>query len=264
MPGPCSHQFVWPRRASDGRYYQICRHCEAEYEYDWESMSRLPSADPAGADTASTEVRIGQSSGGSTTTLTPEVMIRRVKVREVPPLKLLVEAEPAHSIFIQNLADLLRSRSPRLITAPSEPGSFLCDVFVPSGLPWWWFAESLLGHMILVTAVLILFRNWPVSGPIEQPNAFHKSYISYYTPPKSFPALGSHSPRVRAQTNRQSEPPRRPAIRVAPESTHTGGQKQSTLRPPDLMAAGSGRIGAKGLGIATAPPPMMPLSATGR
>src|SRR6266481_6883691 len=86
MPGPCSHQFVWPRRASDGRYYQVCRHCEAEYEYDWESMSRLPSGDPAGADTASTAVRIGQSSGGSTTTLTPEVMIRSVKVREVPPL----------------------------------------------------------------------------------------------------------------------------------------------------------------------------------
>jgi hypothetical protein len=36
----CSHQFLWPRRSADGRAYQVCIRCGAEYEYDWEQMRR--------------------------------------------------------------------------------------------------------------------------------------------------------------------------------------------------------------------------------
>jgi hypothetical protein len=36
----CSHQFLWPRRSADGRAYQVCIRCGAEYEYDWEHMRR--------------------------------------------------------------------------------------------------------------------------------------------------------------------------------------------------------------------------------
>ncbi len=282
MPGSCSHQFVWPQRASDGRYYQTCRLCDAEYEYDWENMVRLPRGDTAVS--ASPEMgrstlgrsgtghkSIGQSSfgegkGGSTATaLATEVATRSVKVRDVPRLNLLLEAEPAHRVFVGNLAHLIASRSPRLTTAPSIPGSFLSDVFVPSGLPWQWFAESLLGHLILVAAVLIVVQKWPVSGPIEQARAFHRSYVSYYTPPKSFPALGSHSPRVWPQVHRTPEPARQGAIRVAAEHAHKGGQSPSTLRPPELTAGGAGKLGAKlGLALPHLAPPIMPLSATGR
>jgi len=37
----CSHEFSWPRRAPDGRYYQFCFRCAAEYQYDWQSMQRI-------------------------------------------------------------------------------------------------------------------------------------------------------------------------------------------------------------------------------
>jgi hypothetical protein len=36
----CSHQFSWPRVLGDGRHYQTCLVCGAEYEYDWQRMRR--------------------------------------------------------------------------------------------------------------------------------------------------------------------------------------------------------------------------------
>src|SRR5215470_8148890 len=38
--GRCSHEFSWPRRASDGQYYQVCLLCAAEFKYDWTTMRR--------------------------------------------------------------------------------------------------------------------------------------------------------------------------------------------------------------------------------
>jgi len=37
----CAHEFLWPRRAADGHYYQACILCGVEYEYDWRSMRRM-------------------------------------------------------------------------------------------------------------------------------------------------------------------------------------------------------------------------------
>ncbi|HLK34083.1 MAG TPA: PilZ domain-containing protein [Terriglobales bacterium] len=45
----CSHQFAWPRRRPDGRYYQVCVLCGAEYMYDWNSMTRTGRIEPAAA-----------------------------------------------------------------------------------------------------------------------------------------------------------------------------------------------------------------------
>ncbi len=42
MQGRCSHEFSWPRRASDGGYYQICLLCATAYQYDWKTMRRGP------------------------------------------------------------------------------------------------------------------------------------------------------------------------------------------------------------------------------
>ena len=41
MLGRCSHEFSWPRRATDGHYYQVCLLCAAEYKYDWKTMRRV-------------------------------------------------------------------------------------------------------------------------------------------------------------------------------------------------------------------------------
>ena len=41
MPGVCIHEFFWPLRAADGHYYQVCRRCGAQCEYDWTNMDRV-------------------------------------------------------------------------------------------------------------------------------------------------------------------------------------------------------------------------------
>ncbi len=51
--GHCSHEFSWPRRASEGQYYQVCVLCAAEYKYDWATMRRTERVDPEAQEAAS-------------------------------------------------------------------------------------------------------------------------------------------------------------------------------------------------------------------
>lgn len=45
MLGRCSHEFSWPRRGADGRFYQVCLLCAVEYSYDWTTMRRTERVD---------------------------------------------------------------------------------------------------------------------------------------------------------------------------------------------------------------------------
>jgi hypothetical protein len=70
MLGRCSHEFSWPRRGSDGDYYQVCLLCAAEYKYDWATMRRTE--------------RVEHNK--------PETVIRRSHTREKRPSS----TKPAH------------------------------------------------------------------------------------------------------------------------------------------------------------------------
>jgi PilZ domain-containing protein len=48
----CSHEFSWPRRATDGHYYQVCLVCAAEYKYDWKTMRRIERVDHSAPETS--------------------------------------------------------------------------------------------------------------------------------------------------------------------------------------------------------------------
>ena len=64
MLGRCSHEFSWPRRGSDGDFYQVCLVCAAEYKYDWKTMrrtERVEHAAPGAADSAHTRRRSGHT-----------------------------------------------------------------------------------------------------------------------------------------------------------------------------------------------------------
>ena len=50
MLGRCSHEFAWPRRGTDGDYYQVCMLCAAEYNYDWTTMRRTKRVEHAKPD----------------------------------------------------------------------------------------------------------------------------------------------------------------------------------------------------------------------
>jgi hypothetical protein len=144
-----------------------------------------------------------------------------------PRLRLLLELEPAHRVFLRNLADLLLFRTVAPVATTSRPAPFWRDVFVCSGVPWRWLLGSTLSHVIVIAAVLILSQWWQ-REPLQHQRTFYKSYVSYYTPSPSFPALRSSASRVRALPRRKPESAHQAVLRVAPERT------RKSIRPPDI------------------------------
>src|SRR5438552_3542715 len=176
-------------------------------------------------------------------------------LKAAPRLKLLLELEPAHRVFFRNLADIFLFRSPPPIATTSRPAPFWSDVFVYSGVPWWWLLGSMFWHVLAVAAVWSLSQGWALQEHSQQRRTFHQSYVSYYTPPQSFPALGSSRSRVGARSEGQRGSAHQPLIWVAQERT------QSIITPPDIKLTEPGRPNI----VASNPvPPAMPLSATVR
>src|SRR2546425_2980430 len=207
----CSHEFLWPRRAADGHYYQVCLLCGAKYKYDWKSMQRMERTDSD----------VGTNSASGSPTLSAHL-------KAVPRLRLLLELEPAHRVFFRNLADVILFRSTPPVATMSRPGPFWHDVFVCSGVPWRWLLGSTLSHMIVIAFMLILSQWWAQREPLQYRRGFYKSYVSYYTPSPSFPALRSSASRVRALPKRKPESAHQAVTRVAPERTG------KIIRPPDI------------------------------
>src|SRR5207249_10001754 len=136
--------------------------------------------------------------------------------------------EPAHRVFFRNLADVILFRSTPPVATMSRPGPFWHDVFVCSGVPWRWLLGSTLSHMIVIAFMLILSQWWAQREPLQHRRTFYKSYVSYYTPSPSFPALRSSASRVRALPKRKPESADQAVTRVAPERTG------KIIRPPDI------------------------------
>src|SRR3989449_2065331 len=208
---PCSHEFLWPRRAADGHYYQVCLLCSAKYKYDWKTMQRIERMDS----------ELGTKSASGSSNL-------GAHLKAAPRLRLLLELEPAHRVFFRNLADILLFRSISPVATTSRPAPFWRDVFVCSGVPWRWMVGSTLSHMMVIAAMLILSQWWAQREPLQDRRTFYKSYVSYYTPSPSFPALRSSASRVRALPKRKPESAHQAVTRVAPEHT------RKIIRPPDV------------------------------
>src|SRR5213592_2617350 len=207
----CSHEFLWPRRAADGHYYQVCLLCGAKYKYDWKSMQRIE--------------RVGSELGTNSASGSSDL---GAHLNAAPRLRLLLELEPAHRVFFRNLADVILFRSTPPVATMSRPGPFWHDVFVCSGVPWRWLLGSTLSHMIVIAFMLILSQWWAQREPLQYRRGFYKSYVSYYTPSPSFPALRSSASRVRALPKRKPESAHQAVTRVAPERTG------KIIRPPDV------------------------------
>ena len=229
----CSHEFVWPDRAADGGYRQCCVLCGAEYKYDWENMRRL-------------ERVYGE----------PE--LKAAPKLTAPGLTLLVELEPRRVVFVRNLAEILAGRSaPPLPAGSTAP--FWPDVFIESRIPWWWFLESLLCHVIMVAFVVILSQVWTQPEP-SQRRIFDRSYISYYQPSDTFPALRSSPPRPHPV-------PANGKSKGKPGSGHQSPLQVATERRPGSITAPDIKLTAPARpNIVAASPalPAIPFSAIGR
>jgi len=216
MPGICIHEFFWPLRGADGRYYQVCRLCGAQCEYDWKNMQRID------VDQAATD-----PSGNSGTGLQPQA-----QRRTLPRLKLLVELEPAHRVFLRNLYDTLRSIPSRAHEFRSL--SFWREVFFYSGLPWRRFGQSLLGHAVMLGLALIVSQTWTEDQPLRR-SPFENTHLTYYKPDGSYPALRGNPAPVQRASRARIDSARRGSIRVAPE------RAQAALKAPDIKLKGPAR-----------------------
>jgi hypothetical protein len=230
MPGVCIHEFFWPLRAADGRYYQVCRRCGAQCEYDWTNMDRVEGGPE----------RTQSGPSGSKVSYNPDAGSR---------LRLLVELEPAHRVFLDNLADALRPAQPDANGLPAVP--FWREIFFNSDIPWQRFAESMVCHMVALAVILLLSRMWSSDEFPHQRSMFENSHLTYYKPTGSFPALRGNRPRPRAVYRKPAESASRGSIRVAPERAQAAAMKAPDIKlkgvAPLVMAASS-RV-----------PPMMPL-----
>ncbi|MGA9812229.1 MAG: hypothetical protein WBQ64_05605, partial [Terriglobales bacterium] len=213
MPGPCTHEFFWPLRGADGRYHQLCRLCGAQCEYDWNNMRRV-------------EVEPAPIKAGS-----PADVQHKARLKTLPPLRLLVELEPAHRVFLLNLSDTLRSIPP---AHEFRSWSFWRKIFFNSGLPWRRFGQSLLGQAIALTLVLIVSQTWTQDQPMRR-SAFENTHLTYYKPDGKYPALRGNPAPVQRASRKQIDSARRGAIRVAPE------RAQADIKAPDIKLKGPAR-----------------------
>ncbi len=152
------------------------------------------------------------------------------RLKATPNLQLLFELEPAHRVFFRNLTDALLRRSAPPVVTKTRPGPFWNDVFVQTGLPWGAFMESMLWHLAVVSVLWTVAQTWVKQVQIQQRRISRESLT--YTPPKTFPALGGKSPRVRERPRLEKNSTERP-LRVARERNH------GVMKPPDLKLADS-------------------------
>ena len=169
-----------------------------------------------------------------------------------PRLRLLLEVEPAHRVFLRNLVDTLLFRPVPWVPATSKPAPFWHDVFIDAALPWRSFAESILWHVLAVVAVWSLNQG-PKLQTFPQRHSFQGSYVVYYTPSESFPARKSSPPQVQARQKAPSGSARQ-AWSVAHE------RARGVAAPPNIKSGAS----APNLAASNSPDPAMPLSATAR
>ena len=234
MPVVCTHEFFWPLRAADGRYYQVCRTCGVKCEYDWMTMERVGGV-PG--------VTLAPGVSGPNAGARPEIQ---------PQLKLLVELEPAFRVFLRNLVDVLRPASPGEPTIWSA--AFWREAFFDSGIPWQRFAETLVGQLVVLAMVLLGSQMWITQEQPRRRSMFENTQLTYYKPDGSFPALRSSPPRVRRATAKPAESARRGSIHVKPE------RAQADVKAPDLKLKGPGRPNIVASNVV---PPAMPLAAAG-
>ena len=190
--------------------------------------------------------------------LADNVLATTTLVKPTPPPKLLIEMEPAHRVFWENLSDILFP--PRLapLKLTSRPARFWPDVFVPSPLPWQRFGHSVLLHGMMLIAMVALLK-FGISQPrLVTQNGFNKSDVVYYLPAEYQPVRNGKevvTPRSRpafAFTKQEALVVRRASVSRA----------QISPAPPNLSLKGDLRLVR--LIAANTPLPVAPAAAATR
>lgn len=104
-----------------------------------------------------------------------------------PQLRLLIELTSRRKVFFENLRDKLLRRDSTHVWTTSPPGKFWPDVFVPTGFPWRWMAESGVLHVLTILMLITFTRLYLTLQPRQtirlRQTAITDFEISEYLPP---------------------------------------------------------------------------------
>src|SRR5262249_45770872 len=160
----------------------------------------------------------------------------RVITKADPRLRLLLELEPRHEVFLRNLADAFSRRRSTPIKTTTPPGTFWNDVFVPTALPWKSFQESMLWHVVVLLAAWAFTQAW-ASRPKPHVNqaVYRNSQSIYYSASKAYvsPKKNPSHRQSQAKARGNAATARAKAMPVAPENRGT----PKLVVPPDLKLA---------------------------
>lgn len=144
---------------------------------------------------------------------------------------LLLTLEPWHKVFFRNLKDLLWRRPQPPLEMSLQEGVFWSDVFVTFRLPWRWLAQSGVGHVVAIVALVGLARIWPQPARTLDPSVVDSADVIYYSPAEYLPALDSGGAHRQMQPAGEPEYSRQPIVSVPPEADN---RTQTIVTAPDI------------------------------
>ncbi len=147
------------------------------------------------------------------------------------PPQLLLQLEPAHRVFVRNLAETLSFRRTTKLDITSPPASFWPDVFVSRRMPWLPFCESLLLHVAVLAGVWSLGRALALRPHTAPRVAFRDEDVIYYSPSEYLPPIDTGSTASLAPQHGEPEFARQPIISVPPEADN---HSQTIVTPPNV------------------------------
>jgi TonB family protein len=130
----------------------------------------------------------------------------------------LVNLEPWHGIFLDNIRDLFRPQRATPFLVSSRPGSFWPDVFVTSRLPWSRFAQSAACHVAFLALLWGSVRLWPQAPQVLDRPVSNRSDVIYYVPSEYLPPLDTGGTRRPLPRKGEPEHSSQPILSVPAES----------------------------------------------
>lgn len=154
---------------------------------------------------------------------------RRPSLADTPAF--LIETEPRHAAFVQNVSDLLWPQRQPSLHLSSRPGEFWDDVFVSSALPWRKIPISAVLHLSALLVMLAVTRFWPQPAHVLSHSTFNSNDVISYSPSEYLPPLDTGAQHPRTAHHGDPAYAAQPIISVPPEAdNHT----QTIVTPPDV------------------------------
>ncbi len=133
------------------------------------------------------------------------------------PLRLLVELEPWHRAFLDQVRGVFPARELPL-DLDSAPGAFWPDVFVERGLPWRRFLESGAYHILALALLLGATRFFALQPRVMPRSTFQRTQVIYYPPAEYLPQLDTRRSDRGREGKADPEYSRQPVISVPREA----------------------------------------------